>query len=202
MQRITAIAIGLGGYVSESSSAESADVPTGAITVRVPASAFDQLIDAVRELGTPRSVSSKGVDVTAQFTDLEARLTALTATRDRLHAVLREARNVGDIIVVEDRITGVQTEIEQLQGQRRLLEDQASFGTVSITLGPPNDIVAAAPKPDAGFRHAFEVARHRFANSLQGLIAWAGGAALAIMFAVTGIAVAWHVWRRQRRRFI
>lgn len=198
--RITAIAVGLGGYVAESSTSEADDVPSGSIVLRVPAGSFEQLLRDVRTLGDVRSVTTKGADVTAQFTDLEARLSALSATRDRLYEVLRGARNVGDIIAVQDRITGVQTEIEQLQGQQRLLSDQAGFGTLSVTLGGAG--AAATSTSDEGIGHAFAVARHRFADSVEGFIAWSGSAALAVIVGSLLALAAWLVWFRGRRRLL
>ena len=38
---------------------------------------------------------------------------------------------------MQDRITAVQIEIEQVQGEQKLLEDQTEFGTLAITLGEP-----------------------------------------------------------------
>jgi hypothetical protein len=202
VERVTSIAVGLGGYVAESSASEADGVPSGSITVRVPAGSFEQLVAGVRALGEVRSVTTKGTDVTAQFTDLDARLRALTATRDRLYEVLRGARAVGDIIAVQDRITGVQTEIEQLQGQQRLLTDQAGFGTLAVTLAEPGAARAAAVSRDEGLRHAFAVARHRFADSVEGFIAWLGSAALPLVL-VAGLALlARFVWLRERRRLL
>lgn len=200
VERITSTAVGLGGYVAESTTSESDDVPHGAITLRVPASSFDQLVLEVRKLGDVKAVTSKGTDVTAQFTDLAARLSALSATRDRLFEVLRGARNVGDIIAVQDRITGVQTEIEQLQGQQRLLEDQASFGTLSVTLGEPGaERTEAPPETDEGLGAAWREARRRFGDSLEGLVSWSGSAALVLLvLLVLGVLarLAWVRWRR------
>jgi hypothetical protein len=203
LERITAIAVGLGGYVVESTTTEADKVPRGSITLRVTVGAFEQLVADVRKLGDVKAVTTKGTDVTAQFTDLDARLTALTATRDRLYEVLRAARNIGDIIAVQDRITGVQTEIEQLQGQQRLLNDQASFGTLAVTLAEPGgDQIQATPPRDAGFRHAFAVARHRFADSLQSIIAGTGAAAVPVTILAALAVVGRIVWRRERRRLI
>ncbi|HEX4903932.1 MAG TPA: DUF4349 domain-containing protein [Acidimicrobiales bacterium] len=199
VERITSIAVGLGGYVSESTTTEFDDEPHGTITLRVPAGSFDQLVLEVRKLGDVKAVTSKGTDVTSQFTDLLARLSALTATRDRLFEVLRGARNVGDIIAVQDRITGVQTEIEQLQGQQRLLEDQTSFGTLSVVLGEPGADITEAPEPDDGLGAAWREARRRFGNSLEGLVSWSGSAAVVLLvlavLAVLG-RLAWVRWRR------
>lgn len=204
VERITSVVVGLGGYVAESSTTESEGVPHGSIVVRVPAGSFEQLVTDLRGLGEVQSVSSKGTDVTAQFTDLEARLSALTATRDRLLEVLRGARNVGDIIAVQDRITGVQTEIEQVQGQQRLLTDQASLGTLSVTLAEPGaeETRITAEPDDDGLGGAWREARRRFGDAVEGLIEWSGTAAVVGLVGLVVVLLGWLAWTRGRRRLL
>src|SRR4051812_33432805 len=117
MNRLTALATGLGGYVADSrttSNAVSGSQASATIAVRVPAAAFEQLMTEAAKLGNVRSTSTSGQDVTAQFTDIDAQLQALNATRDQFLLVLGQAQNVGDILAVQDRITQVQTQIDQL----------------------------------------------------------------------------------------
>ncbi|HEY4632907.1 MAG TPA: DUF4349 domain-containing protein [Candidatus Limnocylindrales bacterium] len=202
VDRITALVTGMGGYVAESSTSEADKVPSGSITVRVPASSFEPLLTELRRLGTVESVNSKGVDVTAQFKDLEARLSALRATRDRLFEVLRGARNIGDIIAVQDRITGVQTEIEQLQGQQGLLEDQASFGTVAVTLAEPGAKIEATSESDDGIGSAWREARRRFGDAVEALVEASGTLAVVLLAALVLGGLGWFGWRRGRRLFV
>jgi hypothetical protein len=203
IDEITSKTIGKNGYVAESSTNESDDVPSGSITVRVPAASFDDLLGEVRKLGKVESVNSKGTDVTAQFRDLDARIGALNATRDRLLEVLRAATNVGDIIAVQDRITGVQTEIDQLQGQKQLLNDQASFGTLSVTLTEPGGAkISATEEPDDGIGSAWRDARRHFGNAIEGIVEASGVlAVIVLVLAVLG-GLGWLGWKRGRRLFV
>ena len=142
---------GLGGYVSDTrttTSEQSGSQASATISVRVPAASFEQLMTETSKLGEVRSTTTSGQDVTAQFTDIEAQLTALTATRDQFLLVLGEAKNVNDILAVQDRITQVQIQIDQLEGQKRLLTDQTSFGTLSVTLLEPGATAAVPPVDD------------------------------------------------------
>jgi len=112
------------------------------------------------------------------------RLKALVATRDRLSAVLAQAATVGDILAVQDRITQVQTQIEQLQGQQQVLADQASMATLAITLGEPGSTVTE-PEPDheGGLGQAWDTARRRFGDGIEGLVAWSGPLAIVLIVA-------------------
>lgn len=201
--RITAQAIGLGGYVAESTTSEAGDAPSGSVVVRVPDESFDELLADLRELGEVKAVASKGTDVTAQFTDLQARLTALQATRDRLGTVLSEAANVPDILAVQDRITQVQTEIEQIQGQQRLLDDQTSMGTLAVTLGEPGaEIVKIDATPDEGLGAAWDDARRRFGNGLEDLVSWSGSAAVVLIVGLVLLVLSRLAWVAGRRRLV
>ena len=64
--------------------------------------------------------------------------------------MLAEADTVTDILAVQDRITAVQIQIEQVQGQQKLLEDQTAFGTLAITLGEPGAEIIEAESPAMG----------------------------------------------------
>jgi len=201
VDRITAQAIGLGGYVSESTTNESSDRPSGSLVVRVPAESFDSLLTGIRKLGDVRAASAKGTDVTAQFTDLAARLTALSATRDRLSAVLADAKNVPDILAVQDRITNVQIEIERLQGQQRLLEDQTSFATLAITVGEPGSERIELESND-GLGNAWDDARRRFGDSLEAIVSWSGSAAVVLLVGLVLLVLGRLTWVGVRRRMV
>jgi len=203
VERITSQTIGLGGYIAEATTSESSESPSGSITVRVPGESFDQLLSDLRELGDVKAVTSKGTDVTAQFTDLQARLNALTATRDRLNVVLAEADTVPDILAVQDRITGIQTQIEQLQGQQKLLEDQTAFGTLAITLGEPGaEIIEPERAGDGGLGGAWDDARRRFGDNVETIVSWSGSAAVALAIGLAGLLVFRFVWVAMRRRLV
>jgi len=203
VERITAQTVGLGGHVAEATTSESGESPSGSITVRVPGESFDQLLSDLRELGDVQAVTSKGTDVTAQFTDLEARLTALTATRDRLQTVLAEADNVTDILAVQDRITTVQVEIEQVQGHQKLLEDQTSFGTLAITLGEPGaEIIRVEADGDGGLGGAWDDARRRFGDNIETIVSWSGSAAVALVIGAALLMALRLAWIGMRRRLV
>ena len=202
VDRITAQTIGLGGYIAESTTSESSDSPSGTIVVRVPENSFETLLADLRKLGEVKAVSSKGTDVTAQFTDLEARLTALRATRDRLATVLSEAENVPDILAVQDRITDVQVQIEQIQGQQAVLKDQTSFGTLAITIGEPGaEVIKVDSEPD-GLGKAWDDARRRFGDSIEGIVSWSGSAAVVLLVGLLLLAFSRVAWVGLRRRMV
>ena len=206
MNKLTALATGFGGYVSESrttASSESGAQASATVSVRVPAAAFEQLISEASKLGEVRSTSTSGQDVTAQFTDIDAQLHALNATREQFLLVLGEAKNVGDILAVQDRITQVQTQIDQLEGQKRLLTDQTSFGTLSVTLLEPGATVAIpAINDDTDLGDAWQDARDHFVDGVESIVSASGTLALVAICGGALLLVGWLVYRRARLRML
>jgi hypothetical protein len=199
---ITSKVIGYGGFVADTTTTESADDPSGAMVVRVPAASYEALVADVEALGEVRSSTSKGTEISAQFTDLSARISALEATRQRLVVLLGETANVGELLQVQDRITAVQTEIEQYQGQRRLLEDQASMATLSISIGEPGAErvrLASSGTDDGGLGRAWRDARDHFGDGLEGIVALSGIAFVVLLVAAVGGALYLSGRRIQRR---
>ena len=203
LNRVTGIAKGLGGYVSESKTDLQGDVATAQTTIRVPVANFET---ATSRIGALEDVdvlgdSETGSDVTAEYTDLQAQLTAATTERDSLLAVLSNATTIGDILAVHDRIAAVNTQIEQLQGQINLLGNQAAYSSIAVTITEksPKKAAAAPAKPPSGLSKAWKDARRGFSDSIEWLIARSGGALIVLLAAlalVFGIRYLYPVLRR------
>lgn len=185
IHKISAAAQGLGGYLSANqvtgTATTSDDVPQSAtITIRVPAASFGKLQDTVGGVGTVTSSTTSSQDVTAQYVDLQAREDALTTSRGTYLTLLSKATTVGDILAVQAQIDGVQTQIEQIEGQRKVLADQSDLGTLAIDLTEKGAEVHK-PGRDNGFVHAFRVAGRSFLRGLEGIISALGVVALILL---------------------
>ena len=130
----------LGGFVE--SSEESHGLAT--VTLRVPSDRLEEALTKLGALGRVANRSERGDDETAQFTDIDARLRNLTAQEGVLQDLMRQARNIPDTITVQQQLSTVREQIEQLTGQRNVLDDQASFATVAVTMRAVGVTAAAA----------------------------------------------------------
>jgi hypothetical protein len=152
---------------------EGSGGPTGDMTMRVPADQFETLLSRTRGLGRSLAVSSSGQDVTAAYVDLDARIHALEGTRAQFVQILSKASAIGDILAVEQQLSTLQTQLEQLQGQQKLLADQASLATLSVHLTEPGSTLAVPPSPPvrgpAGAGGAPALARRPAPARLAGL---------------------------------
>ncbi len=95
-----------GGYVATLSSASaSGQARSFNATLRVPAAQLDRLLAGVRALGHLDAESQHGDDVTRESVDLQARLTNLRETEQRLIAILRDRTGkLADVLAVEQQI--------------------------------------------------------------------------------------------------
>lgn len=201
--RVLAIATVVQGYVSDSHTDEGID-PSGLVTLRVPVAKFEAAIAQVRSL--PAKVVSQqisGTDVTSKYVDLQARITALQATRSTYERLLSRATTIGDILSIQTRITDVQTQIEQLQGQLRVLDDQTSYGTLTVTVDQK-----AAPAPvvkhhhQSGMGKAVHRSVDRFVNGIEAIVGVIGPILLVLLVIGLGVVVLRVGYRVVRRQLV
>ncbi len=79
--------------------------------------------------------------MTEEYTDLEARIRAKRALEEQLMEIMRQTRTIADALQVQQQLGQVRTEIEQLEGRRRLLENQSELSTIIVTLQTPAALV-------------------------------------------------------------
>jgi hypothetical protein len=182
------------------------DTPeSGTLSMRVPVELFTEARAAVAALGTVTSESSTTVDVTDQVIDLEARMNALRAVEASYVALLEQANGINEILTVQDRLTGIRTQIEQLQAQQNNIRGEAAYSTITafITEPAPVDPDAATiveePEELTGWAKTWDTAKRGFIAVLGSIVI-----ALVVIAPVIGLAalfalVAWPMSRRRRR---
>ena len=132
MDRITAMVRGLGGWVVSTNRFEK---HRGFISFRVPAEALDKATARLREMAVEvKAEVSDSRDVTDEYFDLRARLDNQKATEEALLKLLGRAETVEAALKVQQTLTGVQEEVERLQGKIKLLEETSAFSLVSVNL--------------------------------------------------------------------
>jgi hypothetical protein len=124
------------GYVGELNVATP--VGNGSIftaTLRVPADQLEATLADLKGLGRVESESQNGQEVTAQYVDLEARLSNARNTEERLTNLLRQRTGkLSDVLAVETEIDRVRGEIEEMEAERKNLANQVTFATITATV--------------------------------------------------------------------
>ncbi len=115
------------------------------LTLRIPSNEVDRTIAELKKLGTVNFVSLNASDITQQTTDLDARITSLKTSVDRLLTLMRQAGNTTDLIAIESALSARQSELEGLQSQRNYLSDQVDFSTIRLDLYSTGTVAPGSP---------------------------------------------------------
>lgn len=129
----------LGGYV------ESRDVYNGSqysgrryrnaeLTVRIPADKLDSFVQHVADSANITSNKETADDITLTYVATESRLTALQTEETRLLQLLAEAKNMSDLLQIEDRLAEVRTELEQVKSQLQVYDNRVNYGTIYLSV--------------------------------------------------------------------
>jgi len=187
MSRATSVAARYQGFVV-STSTGGAEARRGTIVLRVPAERFEDAMNDLRGLGEVRRQRVAGEDVGQEFVDLEARLRHLDAQERVMLGLFDEAATVADTIRIQNELSGIQLQIEEIEGRLRYLRDQTSLSTISVTLAEEG---VAAP---GAFDRAWERAVDGFLSVLAALVV---GLGFVLPFVAIGLA-GLLVYRRVR----
>ena len=150
--------VGLGGYISGSDQANQGDQQLASVTYRIPAAKWEDALDAIRVLATKVVAVKTGTEeVTGQVIDLGARIDNLKATELALQAIMVKAIKIQDILDVQNQLTGVRGQIEELTTQQAHLKDQAALSTLTVVFQTP--VVPAVKETSKGWDPATEFDR-------------------------------------------
>ena len=192
--------VGLGGYVSGSDESNDGDRTRATIVYRIPAARWDDALAALRHLATKVvGERTNAVEVTGQIIDLDARVRNLRATESALQAIMVKATKISDILEVQQQLTEVRGQIEQLTTEQAHLEDQAALGTLAVEYSVP---VAAVTTTREGWDPGTEVDRAvaSLVGIAQGIASfgiWLGIVALPVLVVLVILAgLAWAAARR------
>ena len=206
INRVTTTVVGLGGYIVKQNASYNASDPTGTITVRVPVNRFEAAVSDINGLPGVKVLGDRetGKDVTAQYVNVQAQITALTTEEQSILKLLAQANNLTDILNLHAQVTAIQSQIDQLQGQNNLLRNQAAFSDLAITVTealPPGHKPAhsSGPREESGLSKAWSDATSGFARTIEWFIARSGAALIVLLAAlalVFGIRYLYPVVRR------
>jgi hypothetical protein len=164
------------------------------LTLRIPAQKLDQALSALKKLGTVNSVSLNASDVTQQTQDLDARITALTTSVDRLLDLMTRATSTTDLVAIESALSDRQAQLESLQSQRDLLSDQIDYSTLTLEL---HSIGTLTPGSPDNFWTAITAGWNSLVAALGGLVValgfalpWLVALAVLALIALLGVRLA------------
>ena len=184
-----------GGYVSGNTTDASGDQRSASVTFKVPADRFQAAVDGLRHIGTLRSLTVSGDDVSGEYVDLRARLANAEAQRDAMLALLQQAHSIQDILTVRSQLTAVTDQVERLKGRIAFLDAATAMSTLSVQMREAPAGAAAGGGDDWGLATALAQAAHGFATTAAWLIVAVGATGPFLLLAGAAALVLWR--RRQ-----
>lgn len=141
METISKLAEAMGGFVVsadmyQQTLSNGVKVPQVSMTIRVPAEKLDEAMATIKaETDLPiisENISSQ--DVTAEYTDLNSKLTNLEAAEKQLQEIMASANRTEDVLAVYSQLVSVREQIEVIKGQMLYYERSAALSAITVQL--------------------------------------------------------------------
>ena len=104
------------------------------MVLRIPAGKLNTFVSYVEADGNVTYRSENVSDVTLQYSDMESRLKTLRMEQDRLWELLAKADTTEAIILLEERLTEVSSEIETIGSRLRHMDNSVTYSTVYLDI--------------------------------------------------------------------
>jgi len=125
-----------GAYISEDNNYNSNSQVGYDLTIRVPAIKFDSLMSYILENANIKHLNNKSTqinDVTADFIDTQARIKIKKESEQKLIELLKQAKNLTEVLEIQKQLTDMRTDIESTEGRMKYLADQVDYSTINVS---------------------------------------------------------------------
>lgn len=125
---------GLGGYIAQEEQSQSDYKIENTLAIKVPVDQFDnalvQLTDKAEKINE-KKISSQ--DVSTEYIDTRSRMESKKQVRQQYIELLKQAKNMEEILNVQSEINSIQEEIEAAAGRVEYLGHSSAYSTINLT---------------------------------------------------------------------
>jgi hypothetical protein len=211
VDRTTQVVGDLGGYIISSRTwvqdYYEFELKYASITIGVPVEQFERALSRLRGLSVKvLDETASGEDVTDQYVDLGSQLANLEATRERIKSFLEDAKTVDEALRINQQLSEIERQIEQIKGQMNYLDDRSAFSTITVNFEPklPELISTPTPTPTPVQwkpSDTFTDAKKTLTSAYQGIaefLIWFFVVLVPIL--LPPVLIFWGLWRLLRRK--
>ena len=126
--------------------------------LRIPSPRIEQFLDGINGVGRVKARDVKARDVGKEYHDSLLLLSNLETTMARYNDILQKAKDVKEILAIENELARLRTQIDQVKGNITWLKDRTARSTVYLRLIPTRpdfDLDAPEPKFFPGLRTTY-----------------------------------------------
>ncbi len=211
IDRTTQMVGDLGGYIVSSRSWVQAyyeyNLKYATLTIGLPVGQFERGLTRLRALSAQiLDETASGEDVTDQYVDLESQVANLEVTRERIKTFLDDAKTVDEALRINQQLSDIERQIEQIKGQINYLQDRSAYSTITVNFEPklPELSVTPTPTPNPWTpADTFKDARKTVTLAYQGIadfLIWFGVVLVPIF--LPPVLIIWGLFRLLRRRTV
>lgn len=209
IEKLSALVEQYGGFV-ESSSINGSNYYTqsrgysseryASYVIRVPSGKFSALMGSLSTLGNVPYSHTYTENITAQYYDTDARLTAYQTQEARLLEMMEAAETVEDLIAIEEKLTELRYQIESLQSTLKNWDRQVAYSTLDLEV---QEVIEYTPESRMSYGQELALALtnglRRTGEFFKDLLLAIVGALPALVILAVVLAILIPVWKKHRK---
>lgn len=209
IEKLSALVEQYGGFV-ESSSVNGSNYYTqsrgysstryASYVIRVPSEKFSALMGSLSTLGNVPYSHTYTENITAQYYDTDARLTAYQTQEARLLEMMEAAETVEDLIAIEEKLTELRYQIESLQSTLKNWDRQVAYSTLDLEI---QEVIEYTPESRMSYGQELALALtnglRRTGEFFKDLLLTIVGALPALVILAVVLAILIPVWKKHRK---
>ncbi|NMA82777.1 MAG: DUF4349 domain-containing protein [Epulopiscium sp.] len=121
-------------YIYSSNREREEYLKEGNFVLKIPKDKYGSAQERIIQMGHLNHQNENSLNVTEQYIDTESRIRMLNLQEERLLKIMEQATKVEDLILLEQRLNEVRSEIEVFQSKIKNWDKLVSFSTIEIHL--------------------------------------------------------------------
>lgn len=170
-------------------------------TVRVPSSAYDEVMNSATNLGDVRSRYSNASNVTQQYSTYKSQLEIYETEYNRYLTLLESATDDEYALMIENELFDIQIQIANLKSGMTNIENDVAYSYIDITIKEVSEYEEEPEKTDTffdRFKNTCKDSWDGFLEAMEDLLFWIVMNVYGIIIFVVIVLLVWRFWRKKR----